>query len=128
MLQFVRDHAIEAGLSPANAQQVELAADEVLTNIINYAGLDDKSMIIIHCSQANKNGIKVIIKDTGKPFNPLTNPCAKEACSSEPQKIGGYGITLVRELMDQVTYSREQDMNVLTLVKYKNGSKRDRNE
>lgn len=127
MLQFVREHAIEQGLSPADAQHVELAADEVLTNIIHYAGLNDRSMIVIHCSKADKPGIRVTIKDTGKVFNPLTYAYCTQASAVE-QKIGGNGIYLVKQLMDSVAYSREQDMNVLTLVKYRNAVKRDRDE
>ena len=57
------------------------------------------------------------ISDSGIPFDPTKQKPADTTLSAEERAIGGLGIHLVRQLMDEVTYSREENKNVLTLIK-----------
>ena len=57
------------------------------------------------------------ITDDGMPFNPLSAEAPDTDLSLEDREIGGLGIHLVRNLIDDVTYNRRIDKNVMTLVK-----------
>ena len=55
--------------------------------------------------------------DSGIPFDPTQKAEVDITLSAEERAIGGLGIHLVRQLMDEVIYNREDDKNVLTLIK-----------
>ena len=61
-----------------------------------------------------------MISDHGIPFDPTQSPEADISLSAEERAIGGLGIHLVRQIMDEIHYERKDDMNVLTLVKLLN--------
>ena len=73
--------------------------------------------------QRVNNGKQLIftISDSGIPFDPTAAPEADTTLSAEERQIGGLGIHLVRQLMDEVRYERIDDKNILTLVKTLNG-------
>jgi anti-sigma regulatory factor (Ser/Thr protein kinase) len=105
------------GLSRRCLFEVNLALDELFTNIISY-GFQDQSehLIRVHLS-ADRDVLTVVIEDDGVAFNPLERippdlPCILDEC-----KVGGLGIHLVRNLMDAVAYERRGGTNVLTLKK-----------
>ena len=57
------------------------------------------------------------ITDSGVPFDPTKKEEVDTTLSAEEREIGGLGIHLVRQIMDEVSYERIDDKNVLTLVK-----------
>ena len=61
------------------------------------------------------------VADDGIPFNPLSIAPPDTGLSVEDRRIGGLGIHLVRNIMDEVTYNRRTDRNVVILVKYLSG-------
>jgi len=61
--------------------------------------------------------ITAAIKDNGRAFNPLQSALPDTSLPLEDRVIGGLRITLIRKLMDEVYYSREDAKNVLTLRK-----------
>ncbi len=96
---------------------VNLAVDEILTNIISYGypqGGDHEIVIRLSLSAGE---LIVIIEDEGRPFDPLhTKPPDTEVPASE-RSVGGLGIHLVRKVMDRLEYRREEGKNVLTMTK-----------
>lgn len=68
----------------------------------------------------SNNQVIAIICDTGIPFNPLENaPTPPDLRSSiEERCIGGLGVYFLEQYMDKVEYKRENNQNVLTLIKY----------
>jgi anti-sigma regulatory factor (Ser/Thr protein kinase) len=60
----------------------------------------------------------VTITDDGAPFNPLSLATPRTDQALEDREIGGMGIHLVRNLIDDVTYHRRIDRNVLTLMSH----------
>jgi anti-sigma regulatory factor (Ser/Thr protein kinase) len=118
MLQFVINYSNTIGFEHPHMLKIELALEEALVNIINYAYGTKHGLIEIHCSTLEKGGVKIVLKDQGKAFDPLTQ--------EEPQghdDVGGYGLFLIRKIMDDITYKRENDTNVLTLLKLKSPKK-----
>lgn len=120
MLAFVREEAKLAGFTPQEIPKIELALEEALVNIISYgypsecAG--DPSIEIESCYLL-EGGIRLQIRDQGIPYNPLENKATYNPASSD-DNVGGYGIFFITNLMDEVTYTREQSTNLLTLVKF----------
>lgn len=96
---------------------LSLALDEVLTNIISY-GFDDglRHRIEVDLSLAG-TALRAVVRDGGRPFDPLGAPPPDLDLPLEERGIGGLGIHFVRTLMDEVSYRREGDRNVLTLCK-----------
>jgi anti-sigma regulatory factor (Ser/Thr protein kinase) len=97
--------------------EVNLALDELFTNIISY-GFDDQSEHIIQVLiSADNNLLTVVLEDDGIPFNPVDRLSPELPCDLEECKVGGLGIHLVKNLVDEVAYRRSGDKNVLTLKK-----------
>lgn len=97
--------------------QINLALEEMVTNVINY-GYEDKGSHTITLSFILHGRVIIIqIEDDGRAFNPLTAPEPDTTGSVEKRKIGGLGIHLVKKLMDTVTYARKNENNILTIQK-----------
>lgn len=117
MLKFIKEAAAALGFDDKKINQIQLASEEVLVNIINYAYPDKNGNIEINYSVKEPKGLEVEILDWGILFNPLELPQPDITAPIEDRKIGGLGIHLVRKIMDEVSYKREQERNILTFVK-----------
>ncbi len=105
------------GLSKKCIFEANLALDELFTNIISY-GFDDKTEHTIQITISLQNNELVFnIEDDGVPFNPTKVEAPDLACTIEECRIGGLGIHLAKNLMDEVCYQRCKDKNILTLKK-----------
>jgi anti-sigma regulatory factor (Ser/Thr protein kinase) len=98
-------------------RQLELALDEIVTNIISYAYPDGGAHVIRVDVGVDDSGITAIVEDDGVPFNPLDREAPDTTAPIEDRGIGGLGIHLVRELMDDVRYDRIGTRNRLTITK-----------
>lgn len=117
MLHWIRSQLRAFGLDETKIRQTELASEEALVNIIRH-GYQEKAGKIEIALDEKKGQMEVVIRDYGPAFNPLEkelnfNPHA----TLEERDIGGLGILFIRECMDEVRYARENDANVLTLIK-----------
>jgi serine/threonine-protein kinase RsbW len=105
------------GLSPKCIFEANLALDELFTNIISY-GFNDKKEHTIEITISHKNNKLIFnIEDDGLPFNPTEVDTPDLECTIEECKIGGLGIHLAKNLMDEVCYQRCKKKNILTLKK-----------
>lgn len=103
---------------------VNLALEEAVSNVMLYAYPDIKhGQVLVEFVRSQVAGqqaheqIVFTITDSGIPFDPTQQPPADTSLSVEERAIGGLGIHLVMQLMDEVRYERVEDKNVLTLVK-----------
>jgi len=108
---FERRHQLSAETS----HNVKVALDEILTNIISYAYDDTREHIIVIRLSLDQEKLTVEVEDDGRPFNPLNvpEPDTKELLEERP--IGGLGIYLVRKLIDELEYRRQNDRNILIM-------------
>ena len=102
---------------------INLAIEEAVSNVMLYAYPDNKSgQVLVEfegCKHTDKGErLTFVISDSGIPFDPTQKPEADITLSAEDRAIGGLGIHLVRQIMDQVSYARKNNKNILTLVKY----------
>jgi Anti-sigma regulatory factor (Ser/Thr protein kinase) len=116
LVLFLEGLLKEAGTLEEESFDIQLAADEIFTNIANYAyGKGDGEVEIALFVQDDL--ITITFTDSGIPFNPLTLPTPDITLGIDERKIGGLGIHLVRELMDTTSYLRENGKNILTIEK-----------
>jgi serine/threonine-protein kinase RsbW len=104
-------------LSPKVLQSVQLAAEEHFTNILSHAYEDREEHQIQFRVVLKENLLEAQILDDGKPFNPLDHPLPNTLLSLDEKPIGGLGILMIRKMMDEVSYVRLGNRNVLTLRK-----------
>lgn len=96
---------------------VNLALDELVTNVILY-GFDSPEGREVAIKIATAGGELVAsVTDDGRPFNPLEVKAPDLDAPLERRDLGGLGVHLVRSLMDAVSYSRDENKNVLTIRK-----------
>ncbi len=119
MLGFVKKAAVEAGFQENAVHQVEVALEEVLVNIASYAYPDGtQGEVELVCHIDASGDLTIIVKDQGASFDPLTKGLDIDTeASIEERQIGGLGLMMVRQFMDDITYERLGNSNVLTLHK-----------
>ena len=114
---FVKSVGDELKLSKNDSQNLKLAIEEAVVNVINYAyPTGEKGDINIE-APATVTSLKFKIIDTGVAFAPTDAPDVDTSLTAEERQIGGLGIFLVRQLMDTINYERIEGKNVLTLTK-----------
>ena len=103
----------EAGASMKVIAQVNVAVDEIFSNITRYSGATG---VVLGCSL--KDGRATLrFSDNGRPYDPTEKPDPDTTQSAEKREVGGLGIFMVKKLMDEVTYEYADGSNILTLVK-----------
>jgi len=113
----IKELAEKWDLPPALAMNINLAIEEALTNIIFYAFPDNgKHEIKLSISFSN-NMLTIKITDHGISFNPLSQQQPELTLPADERTVGGLGIFLISQLMDQMHYTREKNQNILTLNK-----------
>ena len=97
----------EIAACPKNTQlQLRLAVEEVFVNIASYAYDPSIGPAEVRCEVLD-DPLRVVIQflDHGKPFDPLAKEDADTSEEALMDRIGGLGILLVKETMDEVSYS-----------------------
>lgn len=98
--------------------KLRLSIEETVENIVQYAYKDSIGWMEVETNLDDKAlMLTVTLKDAGKPFNPLEMPDPDITLSVEEREIGGLGIYLCKQLMDEVTYRYEDGCNILTMKK-----------
>jgi len=106
------------GLSEACITDINICLDELFTNTISYGFEDDCEHIIRFTINLDNKVLTLNIEDEGIPFNPLEKKDPEIPADLIDVRIGGLGIHIVRKLMDDISYKREQGKNKLTMKKF----------
>jgi sigma-B regulation protein RsbU (phosphoserine phosphatase) len=114
---FVDEICEAIGIDMSTAMSLNLAMEEAVVNVMDYAyPVGTKGNINIE-AKANDQRLKFVITDWGTPFDPTAKTEVDTSLSAEERPIGGLGIHLVRQIMDSINYERTDGKNVLTLRK-----------
>ena len=105
------------GLAPQIAYAVNLSIDEILTNTISYGYDDDETHRIGITLRVSGDSLVTVIVDDGRAFDSSMEREADIDTSLEERALGGLGLFLVHQMMDEVAYQRMDDRNVITLTK-----------
>lgn len=99
--------------------KVTLAIDELLQNVLDYAYQGEPAHAEVALT-STADAVSVEIRDSGRPFDPLNEAPEPDLHSEvEDRRVGGLGVHFTRTLMDQISYTRESDRNVLKIVAVK---------
>jgi anti-sigma regulatory factor (Ser/Thr protein kinase) len=113
---FVLAAADAAGLGPQARYRLRLAADEIATNIMThgYAGVPGTVELR---TEMDDQTLRVILEDTGLPFDPHQLPPPDDLhVPLEQRKIGGLGVYLALRNVDRLLYERVGDRNRNVLI------------
>ena len=105
----------EWGASGDARYLVQLAVEELGTNIIKY-GYDDTAEHLIQLSAApEQEAFRICLEDDGHEFNPCSSPEPDPNLSLEERKPGGWGLSLVRRLT-AMDYERREGRNIVRIL------------
>ena len=114
---FMEKVAKETGLDQSSVSAINLALEEAVANVINYAYPEGVQGPVELSYKFSSHRLTFILEDEGKEFDPTAAPEADITVDVEHRPIGGLGIHLVRSIMDSVSYKRYADKNILTMIK-----------
>lgn len=97
--------------------KVNMVFDELLANVISYAYSDEEVHSIEIAIDYIDSQLSITVVDDGVPFNPFTREDPDTTLSIEDREIGGLGILLVKNTMDETDYQRRHNRNIVTLIK-----------
>lgn len=122
---FVDEVCEAVGFDASVTMKMNLAIEEAVVNVINYAYAPGTHGDICIEAKSNDVRLKFTITDSGAPFDPTAKAEIDTTLSAEERPIGGLGIHLVRQIMDSINYERIDGQNVLTLRKKLNPPQND---
>ena len=117
MNDFIADIAKTLQMTKSDTMQVNLALEEVVVNVMNYAYPEGTNGDVNIAAIADGQQLTLTITDSGTPFDPTQQSEVDITQPLDERPIGGLGIHLVRNIMDDVSYQRVDDTNRLTITK-----------
>ena len=115
---FVEGKLEERDCPLKKTMEISMAADEVLANVAMYAYAPGTGDVTVEFGfEEESRTVSVTFIDGGVAFDPLAKEDPDVTLPAEQRKIGGLGIFLVKKTMDEVTYKREDNKNVLCIRK-----------
>jgi serine/threonine-protein kinase RsbW len=118
VLARIEAYLEEQTVPPDIVMTASLCLEELLTNTVSYAYPDGGSHEILVDITADDEALSIEIIDDGVAFDPLHDAAEPDIDAPvETRRVGGLGIHLVKNLMDEVTYRRFDDRNHLSLSK-----------
>jgi len=114
-VEAVRRFALGHGLDEAKVAALGVAVDEAVTNVVRHAYHGDAGRFLTLSLSVAGDAVQVDILDQGPPFDPLAGAAAAPDGDAEDRDVGGLGLLLMRELVDEARYIRDGDRNKLML-------------
>ena len=95
-----------------------IATEEIFANIANYAYEDGEGDVLVKISlEEDPKAMTICFIDSGIPYDPLAKPDPDIELSAAKRQIGGLGIFMVKQSMDEMHYERSDGHNILTIKK-----------
>ena len=111
MQAFLEQRLEEAGVSLRVQNRVQVAADEIWSNIVHYSGASQASLEL----RWEEETLFLRFTDDGKPYDPTAAPEPDTTLTADERKIGGLGLHMVRKKTTSMTYQYSGSKNSLTL-------------
>ena len=105
-------------LSEGSILKINICLEELFTNIVSYGYEDKLESSIIFTLTLLDDELTIKVEDDGIPFNALTVKNPEMVDDLNIIQIGGFGVYIVKELMDDICYKRYRGKNHLTLKKF----------
>ena len=115
---FINAQLSELKCPEESRLQIDVAIDEIFGNIIHYAYKPDNGPVTIRFSvEDDPLAVNITFIDHGIPFNPLKEASPDLSLPLRNRSIGGLGLFVVQNTMDEVSYHYVNDQNILTIRK-----------
>jgi len=115
---FVEEAGNELAVPERALYELQLAVDEACTNIIEHGYHEQAGPIEVEIEGID-GGVRVVVRDWGQAFDPGAIPRPDINAPLESRAIGGVGLFLMRQVMDQVEFKFDaQQGNTVTMTKY----------
>ena len=115
VLAFIASELEAAGFPIKLQTQISIAAEEIFVNIAHYAYNPEVGGVVIRISI--DGNVTIEFEDRGKPYNPLEKANPNINVPLEEREIGGLGVFMVKQIMDNVKYKYKDGKNILTIEK-----------
>ncbi len=114
---FITSCCAQHDITDDTILDLKLAVDEACTNVIEhgYEGMDPGSIILSFRIEPGR--ILVQITDFGHVFEPEATPMPDVEAALEDQELGGMGLYLIYQTMDNIDYQSSEEGNILTFTK-----------
>lgn len=116
IVEFVECACEEAAVDPAVRFDLKLAVEEACTNVIEHAYRGVGGELTV-CFEVNGEDVRITVTDHGQPFDPGEVAMPDLSLPLEERPIGGLGLFLMQQLMDEVEFVFSKDGNRLSMVK-----------
>ena len=121
VMDYIDGFLFDSVCSEKIKNQIRISVEELFTNIVSYAYPNESNgNVEISCGFLVESGTRMLqisLKDWGIPYNPLEQPEPKFDIPFEDRGIGGLGIYMVRQLMDQMEYCFSDGCNQVLIRK-----------
>jgi anti-sigma regulatory factor (Ser/Thr protein kinase) len=117
LIAAIEELAESEGLGGPAVMQLVLAVDELVTNAMTHAYRAGAHELRVAIDLAPGGRMTIEIIDDGPAFDPLAAPPPDLEAELEDRAVGGLGIHLARQMVDELSYRREGDRNRLQLAK-----------
>ena len=115
---FVDEQLEEMGCPMKAQMQIDIAIDELFSNIARYAYTPNTGEATVRVEKADHpTAVVITFIDRGKPYNPLAKEDPDTTLSAEERQIGGLGIFMVKKSMDDMQYEYKDGQNILRIQK-----------
>ena len=116
VISFVEQELESHNCNMKVQMMISVMVEEIFINIASYAyeGEDGVADITL---DFNNDDVKITFVDSGIEFNPLAKEDPDITLSAEERDIGGLGIYMVKQTMDEVIYERKDNKNILSIRK-----------
>ena len=115
--RFIKNLGDTHNIKETIISHIQLALEELIVNIISYSYEDRDIHKIQLKADLNQNRLFLYLTNQGKAFNPITYKNTNIHKSLKERKIGGLGILLAKNLVDDISYTYQNGYNKLTLIK-----------
>ena len=106
------------GASRSARKQLRVAAEEIFVNIVNYAYGEGHGKVVISVRKlADPPRLELVFMDEGVPFNPLLRDAPDFSVDPDEREVGGLGIYMVKQAVDDIGYEYRDGKNILTICK-----------
>ena len=115
-LDYVGNSIRELPFENKIKHHIEVAVDEIVSNVARYAYGNDSGSVSVKVDTDDK-GVVITITDSGVPYNPLEKEDPDTTLSADERGIGGYGIFIVKKVMDDISYEYKDNKNIFKMRK-----------
>ncbi len=141
VFDFIEEQLAQVeGMNRQEVLKIHMVVDEIFSNIANYAfedgkgdrdllkasepepeGADSETVTVSFDYDAEKRSVSITFTDNGRPYNPLEEAPPDVTLPAAKRKVGGLGVFMVRNTVDDIRYRYRDGQNILTIIKKTGG-------